>query len=105
MAEGRLGRASVRVRTTVAAVLVVAVALLLGAFVLVSLVRGSLRDGLETAAEERASALADQIDATGLPAAPREDPGRRLRRGWTTPTTWSGRSPMRTAAWSGPRSR
>ena len=75
MAEGRLGRASVRVRTTVAAVLVVAVALLLGAFVLVTLVRGSLRDGLETAAEERASALADQIDTTGLPAAPREDPG------------------------------
>ena len=74
MAEGRLGRSSVRVRTTIAAVLVVAVALLLGAFVLVSLVRDSLRDGLETTAEQRASTIADQIDATGLPAEQGEDP-------------------------------
>jgi signal transduction histidine kinase len=63
------------VRTTVAAVLVVAIALLLGAVVLVSLVRASLRDGLETAAEQRASTIADQIETTGLPAEPRvEDP-------------------------------
>ena len=75
MAEGRLGRASVRVRTTVAAVLVVAVALVLGAFVLVALVRDSLGDGLETTAGQRASTIADQIDASGLPAEPREDPG------------------------------
>jgi signal transduction histidine kinase len=51
------------------AVAVVAVALLVGAVVLVAVVRGSLRDGAEAAAEERASALADQIESTGLPAA------------------------------------
>ena len=67
MADGRLGRASVRLRTTVAAMLVVAIALLVGAFALVSLVRGSLRDGLETSAEQRASALVDQIESSGLP--------------------------------------
>jgi signal transduction histidine kinase len=68
------------VRTTLAAVLVVAVALLAGAFLLVSLVRGSLRDGLETAAEERASTIADQVESSGLPDEPRgndpeDDPG------------------------------
>ena len=67
MAEGRLGRASVRLRTTAAAMLVVAIALLVGAFALVALVRGSLRDGLETSAEQRASAIADQIESSGLP--------------------------------------
>ncbi len=75
MADGRLGRASVRLRTTVAAVLVVAIALLVGAFVLVTLVRDSLRDGLETSAEQRASALADELETSGLPepAAPDDD--------------------------------
>lgn len=68
MAEGRWSRASVRLRTTVAAVLVVAVAMLVGAFALVALVRGSLREGLEGSAEQRASALAAQIEASGLPA-------------------------------------
>ena len=69
MAEGRLGRASVRLRTTAAAMLVVAIALLVGAFALVALVRGSLREGLETSAEQRASAIADQIESSGLPEA------------------------------------
>ena len=73
VAEGRLGRASVRVRTTAAAVVVVAIALMLGAFVLVTLVGSSLRDGLETAAEQRASALADEIESSGLPAQPPRD--------------------------------
>ena len=82
------GRASVRLRTTAAAVLVVAVALLVGAVTLVALVRGSLRDGLETAAEQRASALADQIEASGLPASA---VGRTTTRTSTSPTTSSGR--------------
>jgi signal transduction histidine kinase len=69
VAEGRLGRASVRLRTTAVAVLVVAIALLVGAFTLVALVRGSLREGLETSAEQRASALAEQVESSGLPAA------------------------------------
>ncbi|MET0496342.1 MAG: HAMP domain-containing sensor histidine kinase [Actinoplanes sp.] len=59
----------VRLRTTAVAVLVVAVALAAGAFLLVALVGGSLRDGAEAGAEQRASALADQIETTGLPAA------------------------------------
>ncbi len=57
-----------RLRTTAAAVGVVAVALVAGAAVLVSLQRDALRDGVETAADERASALADQIEADGLPS-------------------------------------
>lgn len=56
-----------RVRTTAAAVLVVAIALLLGAIALVVMVRGTLHDGLETTAEERASALVQQIETSGLP--------------------------------------
>jgi signal transduction histidine kinase len=64
----------VRLRTTAAAVVVVAVALLLGALALVALVRGSLRDGLEAGAEQRASTLAAEIETSGLPARPR-DPG------------------------------
>jgi len=69
VADGPLGRASVRLRTTAVAVLVVAVALLLGALVLVALVRESLRDGLEANAEQRAAALTEQILVSGLPAA------------------------------------
>ena len=49
--------------------LVVAVALLVGAVALVALVRESLRDGLETTAEQRAAALAAQIETSGLPDA------------------------------------
>ncbi len=56
-----------RVRTTTAAVLVVAVVLLAGAFTLVATVRASLRDGLVTTAEQRAATLARQIETTGLP--------------------------------------
>ncbi len=70
MAERRWAGASVRTRTTVAAVLVVAIALVAGAFTLVTLVRQSLRDGVETSAEQRASSLADEIDSSGLPPQP-----------------------------------
>ena len=92
MAEGRLGRASVRVRTTVAAVVVVAIALMLGAFVLVTLVRDSLRDGVETSAEQRASSLADEIESSGLPEQPRGTTTRATRpRTTTSPRTRSGR--------------
>ncbi len=73
VAEGRLGRASVRVRTTAAAVVVVAIALMLGAFVLVTLVQSSLRDGVEASAEQRASSLADEIESSGLPEQPPGD--------------------------------
>ncbi|MFI5931758.1 ATP-binding protein [Actinoplanes sp. NPDC051494] len=63
-----------RLRTTAAAVLVVAVALLAGSFALVALMRGSLRDGLEATAEQRASVLLDQAEAGGLPAVEPADP-------------------------------
>jgi signal transduction histidine kinase len=61
--------ADVRLRTTAVAVLVVAIALIAGAFTLVALVGESLRDGLAAGAEQRASDLAAQIETTGLPAA------------------------------------
>ena len=70
MADRAWSSASVASRTTVAAVLVVAVALVVGAFALVTLVSGSLRDGVEASAEQRASSLADQIDSSGLPDQP-----------------------------------
>jgi signal transduction histidine kinase len=60
--------ADVRLRTTAVAVLVVAIALLAGAFTLVALVGESLRNGLEGSAEQRAAALAAQIETSGLPA-------------------------------------
>ena len=63
-----MAKGSVRLRTTAAAVVVVAIALVAGAGLLVSLQRDALRDGVETAADERASALADQIEADGLPS-------------------------------------
>ncbi|GAA2469116.1 sensor histidine kinase [Winogradskya humida] len=59
--------ADVRMRTTAAAVGVVAVALLVGALVLVGLVRESLADGLESTAEQRASALRAQAESGALP--------------------------------------
>jgi len=62
-----VARGSVRLRTTVGAVVVVALALGIGAVVLVGLQRDALRDGVESSAENRASALADQIEADGLP--------------------------------------
>jgi signal transduction histidine kinase len=63
----------VRLRTTAVAVLVVAAALLAGAFALVALVRGSVRDGLEASAEQRASGLAAQIETAGLPPSEPDD--------------------------------
>ncbi|KUL23166.1 sensor histidine kinase [Actinoplanes awajinensis] len=65
--------ASVRLRTTALAVLVMAVALVTAAFALLFLVRGSLRGGIATAAEDRASALAAQITTSGLPATDVDD--------------------------------
>ncbi|HWS34706.1 MAG TPA: ATP-binding protein [Actinoplanes sp.] len=66
-------RASVRLRTTALSVLVMAVALLVGSVALLLMARASLRGGIETAAEERASALAAQVETSGLPAAPDDD--------------------------------
>ena len=65
--------ASVRLRTSVAAALVVAIALLTGALALVGLVRASLRAGLETTAEQRASALLAQAPARPEPAEDDDD--------------------------------
>ena len=56
-----------RLRTTAAAVLVVASVLAAGAIALVGQVRESLSEGLEASAEQRASALAEQIETSGLP--------------------------------------
>ncbi len=66
---------SVRLRTTLAAVLVVAVALLVGAAALVLTVRSSLRDAAETTAEQRVADLVAQVEASGPPgvAADEED--------------------------------
>jgi signal transduction histidine kinase len=61
-------KGSVRLRTTLGAVVVVALALGIGSVVLVGLQRHTLRDSVENAADERASALADQIEADGLPS-------------------------------------
>nr|WP_246303571.1 HAMP domain-containing sensor histidine kinase [Nocardioides thalensis] len=69
----RWSRASVRFRTTAGAVLIVAVVLVVGAIVLVALVRASLRDGLEAGAEQRVSSLADEIESGGLPDPPGRD--------------------------------
>ncbi|MET8153608.1 sensor histidine kinase [Actinoplanes sp. NPDC049668] len=73
MAERWPGASSVRVRTTAAAVLVVAFALTAGAFLLVATVRESLRDGLESSAEQRASELVEQAAAGGLAAVEPDD--------------------------------
>ena len=63
-----------RIRTTLAAVLVVATALVVGAVALVLTVRSSLKDGAETTAEHQAAALAEQVDAGGSPAAAQHEP-------------------------------
>ncbi len=66
-------RTSLRTRTTLAAVLVVAVALLVGAAALVLAVRASLRDAAETTAEQRADALLAQVAAGQVPVADDEE--------------------------------
>ncbi len=59
---------SVRVRTTMAATAVVAVALVAGSLLLVVLQRDALRDSAESNAEQRAEQLAGQVEASGVPA-------------------------------------
>ncbi len=58
---------SVRVRTTLAATAVVAVALVAGSVLLVLLQRDALRDSAQTNAEQRAEQLAGQVEASGVP--------------------------------------
>ncbi len=67
--------ASVRVRTTLAAVLVVGVALAVGAIALVLLLRGALAEGVATAAEARAEQIAGALDSGSdeLPGVNRDD--------------------------------
>ncbi len=65
----RWSRWSVRARTTLAAVVVVAVALLVGAAALVLAVRSSLADAAETVAESRAEEIAAEVTTRGLPPA------------------------------------
>ena len=59
--------ASVRVRTTLAAMAVVLVALVAGSVLLVVLQREALRDSAETSAEQRAEDLAQQVETSGVP--------------------------------------
>ncbi|MFI5841525.1 sensor histidine kinase [Catenuloplanes sp. NPDC051500] len=70
-----LGRSSVKVRATAGATAVVAAALAIGATGLVLMVRDSLRDGLEAQADQRASAIAAQITASGPPTPTPTEPG------------------------------
>lgn len=56
-----------RIRTTLAAVLVVALALVVGAAALVLTVRFSLRDGVESSAERQADALVRLLDTGRVP--------------------------------------
>lgn len=62
-----VNRRSVRARTTTAAALGVAVALVVASAVLVVLMRSSLADGVESGAETRAESLAAQVEADGVP--------------------------------------
>ncbi|MEU4626476.1 ATP-binding protein [Actinoplanes sp. NPDC023801] len=62
-------RASIRLRTTALAVLVMAVTLAVAAVTLVLLTRASMSGGIEDMAEERATTLAAQVAASGLPGA------------------------------------
>ncbi|WP_340538775.1 sensor histidine kinase [Nocardioides sp. GXZ039] len=64
---GSQPRTGIRVRTTVVAVLIVAIALLAGATALVLLVRESLVDAAQNSAETRAESTAAQIEASGPP--------------------------------------
>ncbi len=61
-------RSSVRTRTTLAATVVVGVALLIAAVALVLTVRSSLHGAAESTAEQQATAIAGQVDDGGLPA-------------------------------------
>ncbi len=65
--------ASVRTRTTLAALVVVVVALLVAAVALVLTVRSSLHGAAESTAEQQAGAIAAQVDGGGLPAAGEPD--------------------------------
>jgi signal transduction histidine kinase len=58
---------SVKTRTSLGAVVVVAIALLIGAATLVLVVRSSLQDGAESAGQHRARDLAAQIKLSGPP--------------------------------------
>lgn len=69
----RGARASVRVRTTAAATLVVALALLVGAVALVALVRASLTDGVEATAEQQLDSLVAQVEAGRMPTTDPDD--------------------------------
>ncbi|MDQ6526803.1 HAMP domain-containing sensor histidine kinase [Nocardioides sp. LHD-245] len=60
---------SVRLRTTLAAVLVVAVALVVGVAALILTVRASLHDAAETTAEQRVADLVAQVETSGPPRA------------------------------------
>jgi signal transduction histidine kinase len=59
---------SVRTRTTLGAVLVVSVALLLGSAALVFVVRSSLTNGAESSANHRAQDLVAQLKSVGVPS-------------------------------------
>ncbi len=60
-------RPSIRLRTTLAAVCVVAAALLVGALTLASLMAYSLQDGLETTADQQIAALSRDLPPTAEP--------------------------------------
>ena len=64
-----LGRGSVRLRTTVVATLVVAIAMRVGAVVLVGLLRDSLEDGIEDAVDQRLEATVDAVESGQSPRA------------------------------------
>ena len=72
MADRRPG--GIRLRTTAAAVVVVAVALAVGGVALVLLLRASLTGGLSDSAEQRAEQVAEQLEAGTDPAALRGPP-------------------------------
>lgn len=71
MAEARTGRrTSLRVRIVLAATAVVAVALLVGAALFVTLLQGALREGVRASAEQDAASLASRVEASGVAALP-----------------------------------
>jgi signal transduction histidine kinase len=65
-ASNRLGRASVRSRSTAAAVLVVAVAMASGAVVLLLLLQRALITGVSDAADDRVAEVASQVEEQGV---------------------------------------
>lgn len=66
-------RGSIRLRITLAATLVVAVALVAAGVALVLLVRANLTDGLDRSASQRAEQVAAEIERSGPPASLGED--------------------------------